>query len=293
MRVICLGSPPAPTRLAADACLPVELADEEEADLLTHLPACVAFAAAAQHDGATLLVACHAGACFRCGTRAARANNTRTGVSRSAAVATAVLMASQALSADAALAALLAAHPGAAPNDGFVTQLRLFGDMGCRLREEHPPYRRFRVAQMAAAHAAGTAQVADAAALLAADPSAAAALGADAAGTVRCRKCRRLLALAEHVVAHERGAGLGAFDAHKRRKVGSAATQPCSSLFVEPLAWMGDAMGDGALEAKLSCPKCAGRLGSFCWAGEQCSCGAWVVPAFQLHHARVDVTQQR
>jgi dual specificity phosphatase 12 len=201
-------------------------------------------------------------------------------------------MASASLSAEAAVAAVQAAHAGAAPNDGFLVQLALFGDMQCRLNLSHPPYRRHRVAQLAAAHAAGTAVASDAAVLLHADPAAAPAAGADAGGTVRCRKCRRMLAAAEHTVPHERGAGVGAFDAHKRRK-GCDAAAACSSLFVEPLAWMAPAMEDGAVEGKLTCPKCAGRLGGFCWAGEQCSCGAWVVPAFQLHAARVDVTQSR
>ena len=61
-RVISLGVPPAATPLVPPACLRVQLADEEEADLLSQLPACVAFAADAARDGATLLVACHAGA---------------------------------------------------------------------------------------------------------------------------------------------------------------------------------------------------------------------------------------
>lgn len=199
-------------------------------------------------------------------------------------------MAGEQLTADAALAAVQAAHPAAAPNAGFCTQLQLFGEMGCRLDDEHAPYRRFRVAQLAAAHAAGTASASDARAVFSADPS---SVGSDSAGNVRCRMCRRLVAAAEHVVAHERGAGSGAFDPRKRGKGGVAAhgSVACSSLFVEPLAWMSPALEDMAVEGKLMCPKCAGRLGGFCWAGAQCSCGAWVVPAFQLHAARVDVSR--
>ena len=34
--------------------------------------------------------------------------------------------------------------------------------------------------------------------------------------------------------------------------------------------WMGDVY-DG--EGKLDCPKCDGRIGSFVWHGNQCSCG--------------------
>jgi len=45
------------------------------------------------------------------------------------------------------------------------------------------------------------------------------------------------------------------------------------------------------LPAQLLCPKCSARLGSFNWAGEQCSCGQWVTPSFQVHKGRVDETR--
>lgn len=64
----------------------------------------------------------------------------------------------------------------------------------------------------------------------------------------------------------------------------------CTSYFVEPLSWMGSALEDGAIGGKLVCPgqKCGSKLGSFDWAGQQCSCGAWVVPAFSLNASKVD-----
>ncbi|DBB11429.1 TPA: hypothetical protein ACH3X3_006841 [Trebouxia sp. C0006] len=34
--------------------------------------------------------------------------------------------------------------------------------------------------------------------------------------------------------------------------------------------------------------KCKARLGSYNWAGSQSESGAWVTPAFQLHHSKVD-----
>ena len=61
-RVISLGAPPAAVPgVPADSCLAVPLVDDEEADLLSTLPACVAFAERASADAAVLLVACHAG----------------------------------------------------------------------------------------------------------------------------------------------------------------------------------------------------------------------------------------
>jgi len=64
----------------------------------------------------------------------------------------------------------------------------------------------------------------------------------------------------------------------------------CSSYFVEPLSWMGSALQTGHLHGKLVCPNplCLAKLGSFDWAGSQCSCGAWITPAFQILKSKVD-----
>ncbi|OAV88893.1 hypothetical protein PTTG_01350 [Puccinia triticina 1-1 BBBD Race 1] len=64
----------------------------------------------------------------------------------------------------------------------------------------------------------------------------------------------------------------------------------CSSYFVEPLSWMGNTLQAGHLHGKLLCPgsHCAAKLGSFDWAGSQCSCGAWITPAFQILRSKVD-----
>lgn len=45
---------------------------------------------------------------------------------------------------------------------------------------------------------------------------------------------------------------------------------------------------EGYVEERLLCLGCNARLGYFNWAGMQCSCGAWVNPAFQLHKSRLD-----
>ncbi|GAA5832509.1 hypothetical protein JCM3766R1_003106 [Sporobolomyces carnicolor] len=64
----------------------------------------------------------------------------------------------------------------------------------------------------------------------------------------------------------------------------------CSSYFVEPLSWMSPFLETGALAGKIVCPnkKCNAKLGNFDWAGNQCSCGAWVCPGFALNVSRVD-----
>lgn len=64
----------------------------------------------------------------------------------------------------------------------------------------------------------------------------------------------------------------------------------CSSYFIEPVEWMEPTI-IGCLQGKITCPKCAGRLGSFDWAGAQCSCGRWITPSFQIHKNKVDETK--
>merc|ERR1712070_1273578 len=44
----------------------------------------------------------------------------------------------------------------------------------------------------------------------------------------------------------------------------------------------------GLLQGKLCCPQCNSRFGNFNWAGQQCSCGCWVTPAFQINLSRID-----
>jgi dual specificity phosphatase 12 len=64
----------------------------------------------------------------------------------------------------------------------------------------------------------------------------------------------------------------------------------CSSYFTEPLSWMSNQLEEGQLGGKLVCPnkKCGAKLGSFDWAGSQCSCGAWVTPGFSILASKVD-----
>jgi dual specificity phosphatase 12 len=64
----------------------------------------------------------------------------------------------------------------------------------------------------------------------------------------------------------------------------------CSSYFTEPLSWMSSQLEDGQLGGRLVCPnkKCGAKIGSFDWAGLQCSCGAWVTPGFSISASKVD-----
>ncbi|KAI7733963.1 hypothetical protein M8C21_031969 [Ambrosia artemisiifolia] len=103
----------------------------------------------------------------------------------------------------------------------------------------------------------------------------------------RCKKCRRIVASQDNIVSHERGEGQKSFKWKKRTGDVTNGPLECSSIFVEPMKWM-QVVEEGNVEQKLQCIGCNARLGSFNWAGMQCSCGAWVNPAFQLHKSRMD-----
>ena len=86
-------------------------------------------------------------------------------------------------------------------------------------------------------------------------------------------------------------------DSDEEGKTDSAAPSPallcsasCSSYFTEPLSWMSEQLESGSLGGKLICPtkRCGAKLGNFDWAGLQCSCGAWVTPAFAIAASKVD-----
>ncbi|XP_028766749.1 dual specificity protein phosphatase 12 isoform X2 [Neltuma alba] len=110
--------------------------------------------------------------------------------------------------------------------------------------------------------------------------------------TYRCKKCRRVVALKEHVVDHVPGEGDASSEWQKWRSdslFNKCNEYECSSIFIEPLQWM-KAVEEGASEGKLNCAHCDARLGNFNWFGIQCSCGSWISPAFQIHKCRVDAS---
>lgn len=67
---------------------------------------------------------------------------------------------------------------------------------------------------------------------------------------------------------------------------------PCSSVFTScPPSFMDETK---ILEntVKIACIKCRGKLGLICWTGSQCSCGAWITPAFQYINSKVDLKRK-
>eukprot|EP00899_Mesostigma_viride_P029501 jgi/Mesvir1/9736/Mv12200-RA.1 len=137
-----LQLPAVQSDVSQPAHMVVPLLDDDDADLLSHLPGCLDFirqhlqisTATAEFPaapGAAVVVHCHAG------------------VSRSAAVLTAYLMVTERRSFADALASLQQASEGALPNDNFCQQLLLFERMGCTLDTSFPDYKQHRLASLA------------------------------------------------------------------------------------------------------------------------------------------------
>ena len=86
------------------------------------------------------------------------------------------------------------------------------------------------------------------------------------------------------------GDGQRAFRQHKRDGRAEVSGAPsCTSYFLHDAALHDETAASLAqLDGKLCCPRCNARLGSYCWSGAQCSCGAWVAPAIQVVKSKVD-----
>ncbi|XP_051867566.1 dual specificity protein phosphatase 12 isoform X1 [Pristis pectinata] len=242
----------------------VQALDEPCTDLLSFLDECVGFVQQAQGAaGAAVLVHCHAG------------------VSRSAAVVTAFIMKTDNLSFEEAYSKLKAIKPDVRINDEFVKQLKLYEVMGCKVDLTSADYKQYRLQKVTEKYPELQNLPRE---LFALDPM---SLGKTSEAIYRCRKCRRCLFRGSSNLTHVPGTGPAAF-AHKRltQTRGGDHTR-CTSYFIEPVQWMEPSLL-GVLDGQLLCPKCNCKLGSFNWYGDQCSCGRWVTPAFQIHKNRVD-----
>ena len=278
MQSVINGPPPPPLSLPPPTTLHIDIEDQEDANILAHLPKALDFIHSALHQSSSttknnVLVMC------------------AQGTSRSATVVTAYLMLSQSLDPDAALSILQRTHPSASPNSGFMQQLHFFHAMQCTLNSQYIPYRRF-VAQQAALQYTTTGIL---------DPATLSGTGGIGATDTlqksvyyRCRTCRTLLATSDNILDTEeehQGASTG-FSWRKQRGGnqgrGGGGGGGGGGIFVQPLKWMADMIGTD-VQGKLYCPKCNARMGTFNWSGIQNNTGGWMTPGFHLHMARLDV----
>lgn len=242
----------------------IHLLDDSSADLLSYLPECLEFLKdALEKPESRVLVHCHAG------------------VSRSAAVIAAYMMNTTRCTFEEAYRRLQDTKSDIKIHEEFVNQLMLFEDMGCNVDISSADYKQYRLQKLTQKYPELQKLPRE---FFASDP---ASLGQSKDVVFRCRKCSRSLFRAGSILNHALGDGPAVF-AHKRlAPLQVSDPKKCTSFFVEPVQWMEDALL-GVLDGQLLCPKCNAKLGSLNWYGEQCSCGRWVTPAFQVHKNRVD-----
>ncbi|XP_075420134.1 dual specificity protein phosphatase 12 [Tenrec ecaudatus] len=249
-------------------CLFVAALDKPETDLLSHLDRCVAFLGQARAQGRSVLVHCHSG------------------ISRSVAVVTAFLMKTDQLTFEKAYEDLQTVKPEAKMNEGFEWQLKLYQAMGYEVDPSSAIYKQYRLQKVTEKYPELQNLPQE---LFAVDPTTI-SQGSKDEVLYKCRKCRRSLFRSSSILDHNEGIGPIAF-AHKRTTpsfiLTTGSQAQCTSYFIEPVQWMESTLL-GVMDGQLLCPKCTAKLGSFNWYGEQCSCGRWITPAFQIHKNRVD-----
>ncbi|XP_032147481.1 dual specificity protein phosphatase 12 isoform X2 [Sapajus apella] len=208
------------------------------------------------------------------------------GVSRSVAIITAFLMKTDKLPFEKAYEKLQILKPEAKMNEGFEWQLKLYQAMGYEVDTSSAIYKQYRLQKVTEKYPELQNLPQE---LFAVDPTTV-LQGLKDEVLYKCRKCRRSLFRSSSILDHHEGSGPIAF-AHKRMtpsfKLTTGRQAQCTSYFIEPVQWMESALL-GVMDGQLLCPKCGAKLGSFNWYGEQCSCGRWITPAFQIHKNRVD-----
>ncbi|KAF1383282.1 hypothetical protein PFLUV_G00130240 [Perca fluviatilis] len=242
----------------------INVLDAVTSDLLSHMDDCFLFIREAVDGGRAALVHCQAGRY------------------RSATIITAYLMKRYQLGFTEAYHRLKTLKQDVQVNSGFEEQLSLYEALQCEVDTSSPLYKQYRLTKITEKYPELQHVPRE---LFAADP----AHSSSSEVSYRCRKCRRTLFRGSSILSHPVGEGAPAFG-HKKSSKRTGDIQ-CTSYFIEPVQWMEQALL-GVMDGQLLCPKCSSKLGSFSWCGDQCSCGRWVTPAFQLHRNRVDEIRQ-
>uniref|UniRef100_A0A1Y1L6G8 Uncharacterized protein n=1 Tax=Photinus pyralis TaxID=7054 RepID=A0A1Y1L6G8_PHOPY len=194
------------------------------------------------------------------------------GVSRSATVVLAYIMHKYHLSYSAAFEKVRSKRSIVCPNQGFVSQLKLYREMGYKIDKNHLKYKLYRL-QIASDKVKRTKILPqDFFDLIKPDPGLVRI--EPEPNCYRCKKCRRVVACESNLITHQ----------------DLESSSSCSkTYFLEPLSWMSSITQ--TTQGKLHCPKCKTKLGAFSWVmGCHCPCGSQVAPAFYLTPSKVDWT---
>ncbi|KAJ5238515.1 hypothetical protein N7468_003134 [Penicillium chermesinum] len=256
----------------------VEVDDVDYENILEHFPSAIRFIQSGLDAGGSVLVHC------------------AMGKSRSATICIAYLLHQQRrnLTPQAALALIREGRPLCEPNDGFMSQLELYYEMGCPDEvDDHPLYQRW-LYRRDVEDSVACGRAPELSSVRFEDETSTPAQISDSDGSsveIKCRKCRRELAKTPSIISHEK-------EKHENAK--AKVYTECAHIFLHPMRWMTSSLfpqgeGDAPLSGRLICPNpsCGANVGKFAWQGLQCNCNHWVVPALGLAKAKVDITKKR
>lgn len=241
-------------------CLYLYAEDRAEEDLLSRFNEACDFIERGQQTGACLV-------------------HCRFGVSRSATLVAAHLMRKYALDFNEALYKLKERRSCIGPNTGFIAQLKLFQKMDYKLDKTDLQFRLFVLERLSLlAKRAGS---------FYAVPCKVKSFWTDqdesGGECLRCKKCRFTLCFTSKIVPHTPGYSIAWSD----RRWKEPEDRLCNtSIFVEPTAWLFSQAR--ALQGRLTCPNCHGKLGNYNWSGLYCECGACAQPGFHITPSKVD-----
>lgn len=237
------------------------------------------------------------------------------GKSRSATCVIAYLMQKHNISASEALSQVRQARSICEPNEGFMKQLELYGEMTMPDNvDETPAYQRW-LYQRELELSRACAQAPEAEKIRFEDEH---TTDGSADFELKCKKCRyvkrverdptlrddtadfhalpmfcqsllkyrRPLATSQYLLSHSPPEPSG------QRQHWQRPSQACGHYFLDPLSWMRPELEQGKLEGRLECPKCHTNIGKYAWQGMQCSCNEWIVPGISIAKARVDESRK-
>ncbi|KAF2441602.1 dual specificity protein phosphatase 12 [Karstenula rhodostoma CBS 690.94] len=242
----------------------VQVDDVDDENLLEHFPATNRFIQDGLDGGGGVLVHC------------------AMGKSRSATCVIAYLMQKHHISVSEALSQVQQARPIVEPNEGFMKQLELYGQMQTpESVEDTPAYQRW-VYQREIELSRAVGQAPEAEKIRFEDEH---VTDQAASFELRCRKCRRPLATSQYLIAHD-----SSKSTNDQGPISSIAetARDCAHYFLDPLSWMRPELEQGKLDGRLECPKCHANVGKYAWQGMQCSCNEWIVPGISLSKSRID-----
>ncbi|KAK6349040.1 tyrosine protein phosphatase yvh1 [Orbilia blumenaviensis] len=252
--------------------LHIEVDDDDDENLIEHFQTTNDFIDKATQGGGSVLVHC------------------AMGISRSATICTAYLIYKRQIPSEVAMEIIRQSRPIICPNLAFRRQLEIYSEnleQALKNLDDVPAYQRYlyrkEVEMSRLAHKAPTINH------YAEDES-----NEGSEVELKCRKCRRTLALSKSFVDHYAASPPVASSSRDRmlEAVGLNKSK-CQHHFLDPVVWMKAELEKGEMEGKLECPKCSAKVGSYAWHGMKCSCGIWVTPAISLAKGKVDVSRPR